>query len=412
MGFVLIFQLALSTVVAAQNIKVDEFITGNVGEELMLPCHFINNDPNLTVVQVTWLKKAEPMNQNLAVYNPHHGTSYPAESKRITFKDPTSQNCTLIINPLALGDEGLYSCEVNAFPTGKQESQTNLTVQVKPTSDVLALPTEAGWLEAPVANCTAANGKPAADVTWIVKVPGNVTSTQIENPNGTVTIISQYRIVPTSNDNGEIVTCVVSHRALTDPVNLAVTLSVRYAPEVTITGYDGNWHLNRPKVSLKCIAKANPPATSYQWKRTTGPLPDDVQVQGDHLFIKQVDYSVNGTWVCEATNAIGKGEGDIEVLVRELDSLSAGMAFGSIVAYIVTATVVVVLFAAVLLTVVMVKKRRRIDDIKTEAISPPQKASQITVYATLNLNVLDGANSPRRENGDPEATVYADININ
>ncbi|XP_067874536.1 nectin-1-like isoform X2 [Heterodontus francisci] len=406
-------QLVLSPVVVTQKIKVDSSVTGNAGEELMLPCHFINNDSNLTVVQVTWLKKAEAENENLAVYNPHFGTSYPATTGRITFNNANSQNCTLAINPLELDDEGLYSCEVNVFPTGKQESQTNLTVLAKPMNGAVAVPAEAGLSETSIASCTAANGKPAAVVTWIAKVAGKVTSTRIENPNRTVTVISQYRIVPTRKDNGENVTCVVSHKALSDRVSLPVTLSVRYPPEVTITGYDGNWHLNRRKVNLRCIVEANPPATSYRWTMTTGPVPENARVEGNHLFIRQVDYSVNGTWVCEATNAVGKGKGEIAVVVREMDALSAGESFGSTVVYIVIGTVIGVLFIAVLLSVVIVKKRRTIDDTKPEAKpSPQQQRSQITVFATLNLNVLDTVNSSTRENHEREATINADVNIN
>uniref|UniRef100_UPI00398F2D53 nectin-1-like isoform X2 n=1 Tax=Pristiophorus japonicus TaxID=55135 RepID=UPI00398F2D53 len=401
-----------SAAVVSPKVKVEGFRTGSVGEELALPCHFIAHDSNLTVVQVTWLKKVGTVNTNLAVYNPQFGTSYPAQSGRITFNDANSQNCTLTISPLQLDDEGIYSCEVNAFPTGKQESETNLTVLAKPVNEVVAVTTDAGLSEAAVANCTAANGKPAADVTWIVKVPGNIMSTQIDNPDGTVTIVSQYRIVPTRADHGENVTCLVSHKALAELVNLPVTLSVRYPPEVTITGYDGSWYINRGTVSLRCLAKANPAATSYRWTMNSGPLPETVQVEGDHLLITQVDSSLNGTWTCEATNSVGKGNGEITVVVRERDLPSVGESFASTTLYVVIGMVAGVTAIAVLLTVAIARKRRRIPDTKSEASPSPQTENKIIVFATLNLNMSDAANPPRRQNCEPDATIHADININ
>ncbi|XP_078389657.1 nectin-1-like [Cetorhinus maximus] len=401
-------QLALCTVAVTQNIKVDDFIMGNAGEGLKLPCHFSSNDANVTVVQVTWLRQAGPMSENLAVYNPFFGTSYPTPSGRVTFRNASSRNCTLTIDPLELADEGLYSCEVNVFPTGKHESHTNLTVLVKPVNSITAFPTDTGLSKALVATCTAANGKPAADITWVANVPGAVTSSQTKHPDRTVTITSQYRIAATRKANGEKLTCVVSHKALRDRVSLPVTISVRYPPEVSITGYDGNWHVNRHNVSLSCIAEANPPATTYHWTMTTGPVPESARGEGNHLFIAEVDRSVNGTWVCEATNAVGKGKGRIAVVVREVDSI-AGKSLGPSLVYIVLGTVVGTLLIAVFLAVVIAKKRRKIEGTKSEAKHSPRKQNHIVVHATLNLNVVDSDNPARRENREAEATVNADM---
>ncbi|XP_078093165.1 uncharacterized protein LOC144508731 [Mustelus asterias] len=411
-GLVLFFQLVLSTVGVTPNIKVGDFVTGTAGDELELPCHSLGDDASVNVVQVTWLKQAGERAENLAVYNPLFGTSYPTNSGRIAFHNASSQNCTLTIDPLELADEGLYNCEVNTFPTGKHESHINLTVLVKPTIEVATVPVDVGSTEAPVATCTAASGKPAAGITWVSKVPGTVTSTQTHHPNRTVTITSQYSIAPTRKNNGETVNCLVSHQALRYRVSAAVTLSVRYPPEVIITGYDGNWYIKRRNVSLSCIAEANPPATTYHWTRIVGPVSDKARTEGNHLFIEQVDYSDNGTWVCEATNALGKGKGEVTIVVSEVDSLNAGKSVGFTVTFIAIGTTVVVLFIIVFLAVVMAKKRRRIEDSKAEVKKSQQKQNNITVYATLNLNVLDCVNPTRRGSHETEATVNTDVHVN
>ncbi|XP_060708522.1 nectin-1-like isoform X1 [Hemiscyllium ocellatum] len=409
---VLLTQLAISTAAIAQRIIVADFMTGIAGEQLDLPCLFIYNETSLRVVQATWLKRGEGTDENIAVYNPLFGMSYPTRSGRIRFHNATSGNCTLTVHPLKLEDQGVYSCEVNVFPSGKFESRTELKVLVRPIGHAIAMPTEIGRSEAPVANCTAANGKPAADVTWIAKLQGRVTSTQRENPNGTVTVFSQYRIIPSRKANGQNVTCVVSHDALTAPLSLPVTLSVLYPPDVRIIGYDGNWQINQHNVSLSCLADANPPATSYHWTMSSGVVPERARIAGDQLIIDQVDYSVNGTWICEATNELGKGRGEIVIVVREPDSLRAGKLYGSTIVFIVTGTIIGTLIIIVSLAIVIAKKQKTIEDGKSDARPITRKRSHITVFATLNLNVLDGASSSKTEVNETGATVNADVNVN
>ncbi|KAK2088639.1 hypothetical protein P7K49_034546 [Saguinus oedipus] len=36
-------------------------------------------------------------------------------------------------------------------------------------------------------------------------------------------------------------------------------------PEVSISGYDGNWYLGQPEASLTCDARSNPEPTGYEW---------------------------------------------------------------------------------------------------------------------------------------------------
>ncbi|GCC16395.1 hypothetical protein chiPu_0022424 [Chiloscyllium punctatum] len=120
------------TVAIAQRIVVADSVTGIAGERLDLPCLFIHDETSLRVVQATWLKRREGTDENIAVYNPQLGMSYPTMSGRVLFHNATSGNCTLTIHPLELGDQGVYSCEVNVFPSGKFESRTELTVLGEP----------------------------------------------------------------------------------------------------------------------------------------------------------------------------------------------------------------------------------------------------------------------------------------
>jgi len=39
------------------------------------------------------------------------------------------------------------------------------------------------------------------------------------------------------------------------------------APEVSVTGYDGNWFVGRENVQLRCNADANPLPMEFMWTR-------------------------------------------------------------------------------------------------------------------------------------------------
>ncbi|XP_072910939.1 nectin-1-like isoform X3 [Hemitrygon akajei] len=190
-------------------------------------------------------------------------------------------------------------------------------------------------------------------------------------------------------------------------------LTVLDRPEITIRGYDGNWYVKSSNRSLECLAKANPPVRSYRWTMSTGSLPPTVHVKDNRLFITQIDYSVNGTWICEATNAIGKGRSEITVVVKAMDSRTAvhftGEPFASTLAYIVVGTLVTVLLIVVSVTITVTKTRRETSVTRKEVKVHPENDREFAVFATLNLKVVDNATSSSKEARNQEATVVADL---
>lgn len=63
----------------------------------------------------------------------------------------------------------------------------------------------------PVATCLSANGKPPSVIKWDTKLKGQVTSQETRNPNGTVTIRSNYMIVPSRESHRQKLTCIVTY---------------------------------------------------------------------------------------------------------------------------------------------------------------------------------------------------------
>ncbi|XP_042199900.1 nectin-1 isoform X1 [Callorhinchus milii] len=313
---------AVLPVFQAQMVTVDDSVSGFIGTEVVLHCTFVNNNPNIKITQVTWQKATNGSKQNIAIFNPHMGVSVlPPYKDRVSFKNPSLDDATIRLWSLELEDEGVYICEFATFPTGNRESQLNLTVFAQPVNSAELSPNpiiaRAGQVgKIVVATCTSANGKPPGIITWDTKVNGEKIVKETRNQNGTITVTSQFLVVPSRGVHKQQLTCVVNYQA--ERITKMLMLSVQYEPEVTVEGFDGNWYLKREDVRLMCRADGNPPPTAYTWRMLNGSLPENVEIQNNTLFFKgTVTYDLAGTYVCEATNAIGTRSGLVEVNVTE-----------------------------------------------------------------------------------------------
>lgn len=96
----------------------------------------------------------------------------------------------------------------------------------KPKNSAKAVTVQAGSKSVMVAHCEAADGKPAATIKWLASVGGNHSTTSTNGPDGTVTVRSEYRLVPTAEDNGREVTCLVDQKTQDRPWTEVLKLSV------------------------------------------------------------------------------------------------------------------------------------------------------------------------------------------
>ncbi|KAM6432183.1 nectin-1 isoform 1-T1 [Liasis olivaceus] len=305
----------------AQKVLVNETVSGFVGTDVVLHCNLVKIN-HTRITQVTWQKATNGSKQNVAIYNPNMGVSIlPPYEERVVFQSPSITDGTIKLSQLQLDDEGIYICEFATFPTGNRENQLNLTVLAKPVNRMEGttrpLIARAGMTEKIlVATCISSNGKPPSTVTWDTKLKGEAEFQEIRNENGTITVISRYRLLPSREAHQQQLKCVVNYQL--ERFTESMTLNVLYEPEVRIDGFDSNWYLNRKDVKLTCISDANPPATEYQWKLLNGSLPDSAEIQNSTLFFKgPVTYSLSATYICEATNTIGTRSGQVEVNVTD-----------------------------------------------------------------------------------------------
>ncbi|XP_029925421.1 nectin 1a isoform X2 [Myripristis murdjan] len=366
-----------------QSVEMDDGKAGYVGSKVDLRCRFINSAPPVKISQVTWQKLVNGIKQNVAIANPSLGVSVaPPYKERVTFKNaavrrrtPTLEDTTITFSSLRLSDEATYICEYTTFPAGNRESTVNLTVYARPTTRMsLSTPTlvarSSSNVKTPVATCVSANGKPPGTIRWETRVPGEATTREYRNPDGTFTVQSDYILVPSRETHQETLTCVTTYNdeVFTD----SVTLDIQYEPEVSVDGFDGNWYLNRENVQLSCQVDANPAVSLYQWRLVNGTIPSNVEIRDNVLTFKgPVTYDLEGTYVCDATNSIGTQSGSVEVSIIEkpLPQVAASDVI-SVIALLLAAGVLM----GITITVLVLKIRSRKDDDSNG--SPSRKLSQ------------------------------------
>ncbi|XP_072281365.1 nectin-2 isoform X3 [Pyxicephalus adspersus] len=336
----------LCTVIEAQQISVNDKVTGTLGQQVNLPCTISSNDPNIRVSQIMWEKGGS----SIAVFSPQHGT-HVSEPTNFQLIEPSASSATLRLPSVRAADEGNYTCEVTFFPAGNRKATTKLVVSAMPLNFAQAN-TEAiaNGEEQTVATCRSSNGRPPSQISWQTSLPGNVTTTMTNNTDGTYTVVSRYVMTPTSQADRMPITCVITHESVEVPIPLK--LSVMYPPEVTVEGFDDNWHLKRNGVFLTCSAKGNPPPTSFIWKTTDGsPLPPTVRAKDNMLYVDEVDERVNRSFICEVTNALGSRAFRQDVLVRE-HAMQTQTNAGAIAGGVIGVILVLLLLAAIIFIVI------------------------------------------------------------
>ncbi|KAM4047299.1 nectin-3 isoform 1-T1 [Anomaloglossus baeobatrachus] len=287
-------------------IHVDPHGTAVWGKNITLKCLI---EVNETITQISWEKVIGKNVQTIAVQHPLYGISFQESyQNRTTFKNTSLHDATIVINHVDFPDAGEYICKAVTFPLGNVQSSTTVTVLVEPTVSIRKGPHQLldGANETVAATCTAATGKPAAEIYWEESL-GRAEATSTTFANKTVTVISQYKLVPTRFARRRNITCIVKHPALESDIKYPFTLDIQYAPEVSVTGYDGNWFVGRRNVQLKCNADANPPPTEIKWSRSDGNWPDGLSsVNNTLLFNYPLTHNVSGTYMCKVANALGQ----------------------------------------------------------------------------------------------------------
>ncbi|XP_049713677.1 nectin-3 [Elephas maximus indicus] len=330
-------------------IIVEPHVTAVWGKNVSLKCLI---EVNETITQISWEKVHGKSSQTVAVHHPQYGFSVQGEYQgRVLFKNDSLHDATITLHNVGFSDSGKYVCKAVTFPLGNAQSSTTVTVLVEPTVNLIKGPDSLidGGNETVAAVCIAATGKPAAHIDWEGDL-GEMESTTTSFPNETATIVSQYKLFPTRFARGRRITCVVKHPALQKDIRDSFILDIQYAPEVSVTGYDGNWFVGRKGVNLKCNADANPPPFKSVWSRLDGQWPDGLLASDNTLhFVHPLTLNHSGVYVCKVTNSLGQRSDQkiiyiSDVLFKQTSSTAvAGAVVGAVLALFIIAIFVTVL---------------------------------------------------------------------
>ncbi|XP_061573129.1 nectin-2 isoform X2 [Cololabis saira] len=342
-----------------QRVKVEPEVSSYPGQTVLLRCAF--SDPTgVQLTMVTWIyepKEGERM--NIAVLHPSFDPNYPISPlrDRVSFvaKDLDVSNPSIQITNLTMSDAGKYICEYATYPSGNEQGITQLVMLAKPLNSASAATVVAGSQLAVVATCESVDGRPPAKISWVTTANGNATTESKPGADNTVTVISKYRMIPKSSDNGKDISCVVEHRTQVKSDSIKLKLAIQYPPEVTIVGYDNNWYMGRTNVVLTCQAKANPVPLSVNWKTMSGEMPDTVVIKDKELKVLKVDETVNTTFVCEVKNRIGISKDQVTAIVRATRLPAKGPTTGTIIGAIIG---VIILVAIIGTGIAMYRKHK------------------------------------------------------
>ncbi|GAB6027441.1 hypothetical protein CHUAL_001703 [Chamberlinius hualienensis] len=158
--------------------------------------------------------------------------------------------------------------------------------------------------------CESINGKPGAELQWLNSKGQVIYSgvTSKNEPSGLSKLVnarSTLSLSPSSEHNGQNLTCQAKNPALTTPLNVSILLEVKYPPEVTLT-LNNQKIMEYDSVTLTCAVKANPEEVIYTWYRSNAVIP------GNHtttLTLSRVSRDLHKAPIsCEVRNVVGRSK--------------------------------------------------------------------------------------------------------
>ncbi|KAJ1080836.1 hypothetical protein NDU88_001025 [Pleurodeles waltl] len=364
-------------------VKTEDSITAVLGLDVELPCYYHAKGAE-KVSQVAWSKRTSSgQYEAIVVLNTEYGAYVESPYKdRVKEQSPmVPEDGSIILKNAVQADEGIYQCRFNTFPAGNFEASLKLTVLVPPLPSLNpGLQLTEGQGKTLAASCTA-EGNPVPRLSWETEVKGeNITRTAV-HPRS-VSVTSEYYLVPHQHMNGKTLTCIISHPGLQEEKRITHVLRVGYLSDASLLGQEEDWYVGRVGASLKCVIEGHP-KPDFNWTRVNGTLPQGVKAEGNTLiFQTPLSFEDGGIYICQASNGIATRQTRASISIAGSETQKFSLVSVSVISVAVIAGV---LLAILLVAMILVSRYHK------------RKTRQLSVKIE-ELSVLSRENSRRRLN--------------
>ncbi|XP_067290130.1 cell adhesion molecule 2a isoform X3 [Pseudorasbora parva] len=289
-------------------------------------------------------------NTSLQWSNPAQQTLFFGDKKalrdnRIELVRATSQELTISISEVTLGDEGLYTCSLFTMPVKTAKAFLSvLGVPKKPEINGFTKPAKEG--DQITLTCVTSGSKPAADVRWFRNEKEVKGAKEVNASGKTFTVKSSLRLQVDRQDDGVAYTCRVDHVALTAThEETTQVLEVHYAPVVNIM-HSATLPQEGQYLKLECVPQGNPSPDPVRWTKDGGVPPDHIIVEGRELTFTSLNKTDNGTYRCEANNHLGTSHAEYKLVIYDPNAqknVPDHALIGGVVAVVVFATLCLII---------------------------------------------------------------------
>ncbi|KAM6043257.1 cell adhesion molecule 1 isoform 4-T4 [Chlamydotis macqueenii] len=319
---------------------VTEDVTVVEGDVATISCRVKNSDDSV-----------------IQLLNPNRQTIYfrdfrPLKDSRFQLVNFSNSELRVSLTNVSISDEGRYFCQLYTDPP--QEIYTTITVLVPPRNLVIDIQKEVAVEGEEVElNCTAMASRPATTIRWFKGNKELTGKSEVEQWSDMYTVTSQLVLKVGREDDGVPVICLVDHPAVKD-LQAQHYLEVMYKPQVRVSQNYPVQGLTREgePLELTCTAFGKPQPTDMRWLRVDDEMPQHVVVSGSNLLISNLNKTDNGTYRCEASNAVGKSHADYMLFVYDSRAGEEG-AIRSVDHAVVGGVVAVVVFAMLCLLIIL-----------------------------------------------------------
>ncbi|XP_074415674.1 cell adhesion molecule 1 isoform X7 [Zonotrichia albicollis] len=284
---------------------VTEDVTVVEGDVATISCRVKNSDDSV-----------------IQLLNPNRQTIYfrdfrPLKDSRFQLVNFSNSELRVSLTNVSVSDEGRYFCQLYTDPP--QEIYTTITVLVPPRNLVIDIEKETAVEGEEIElNCTAMASRPATTIRWFKGNKELTGKSEVERWSDMYTVTSQLLLKVGREDDGVPVICLVDHPAVKD-LQTQRYLEVMYKPQVRVSQNYPLQGLTREgePLELTCTAFGKPQPTDMRWLRVDDEMPQHVVVSGSNLLISNLNKTDNGTYRCEASNAVGKSHADYMLFVYD-----------------------------------------------------------------------------------------------